>query len=301
MMKPTKILTILGSPHDRKSNTRALVEDFVEDMAKAGLPLEHQIVSLGRKTVLPCRGCWNCTRNKPCPQSKKDDLEEIKAAMIGCDMLILACPVYTNQVTAQMKALFDRLFTWCHIFPLLGKYSLSACTTGNDGQKKVGNFLEKMLATYGTSSFGTIDGMLGFTPGFFPGRGMARAKHKRLAKKVAETILEEKKLPVNKMQREMFKVMRGKMTGTHMIHCLRYGNVPGQPKPPWLKSKIMNFRIKKLNLTEKQLDKLAGFLEFELGWWRSRGWLDVKSFKQLAERPVPKNFDARTRLLVNAA
>ncbi len=45
--------------------------------------------------------------------------------------------------------------------------------------------------------------------------------------------------------------------------------------------------------------KLPGFLEFELGWWRSRGWLDVKSFKQLAERPVPKDFDARTRLLAS--
>ena len=27
-----KVLTILGSPHDKKSNTRAFVEDFVEEM-----------------------------------------------------------------------------------------------------------------------------------------------------------------------------------------------------------------------------------------------------------------------------
>ena len=38
------------------------------------------------------------------------------------------------------------MFTWCHIFPLLGKYSLSACTTGNDGYKEVGSYLEKILA-----------------------------------------------------------------------------------------------------------------------------------------------------------
>lgn len=31
--------------------------------------------------------------------------------MLECDMLIMASPVYTNQVSAQMKALFDRLFT----------------------------------------------------------------------------------------------------------------------------------------------------------------------------------------------
>ncbi len=294
-----KILTILGSPHDRRSNTRALVEDFVEDVAGSGLPLEHRVVSLARKKVLPCKGCWNCTRNKPCPVSKRDDLEEIKAAMIECDMLIIASPVYTNQITAQLKALFDRLFTWCHIFPLLGKYSLSACTTGNDGQDEVGRFLEKMLATYGTYSFGTIDSVFGFTPGFFPGRERARTKNKSLAERVARTVLEGKKPPVNRMQRRMFRVMRRKMTGVHAIRCLRQGNVQGQPEPPWLRLKMMKFFIGKLKFTEAQLDTWAGFLDFELEWWRSRGWLDVKSFEQLTRRPIPAGFDLEQRLLAH--
>ena len=60
--------------------------------------------------------------------------------MLKCEVLILACPVYENQVSAQMKALFDRLFVWCHIFPLLGKYSLSAVTTGNDGYQQTGEY-----------------------------------------------------------------------------------------------------------------------------------------------------------------
>jgi multimeric flavodoxin WrbA len=297
MANEFKILTILGSPHDGKSNTRALVEDFVEDVAAAGLAVDHQVISLGRKKVLPCKGCWNCTRNKPCPLSQKDDLEEIKATMIECDMLILASPVYTNQITAQMKALFDRLFTWCHIFPLLGKYSLSACTTGNDGHEEVSAFLEKMLATYGTYSFGTIRSVFGFTPGFFPGRERARRKNKKLAARVARTVLEGKKPRVNKMQRKMFKVMRRKMTGVHAINCKRRGNVDGQPEPPWLRLKIMDYFIEKLGFTEKQLDTWAGFLEYELGWWRSRGWLDVKSFSQLAAKPVPADFNVKQRLL----
>ncbi len=58
MTSEFKILTILGSPHDRKSNTRALVEDFVEDVATEGLAVDHQVISLGRKKVLPCTGCW---------------------------------------------------------------------------------------------------------------------------------------------------------------------------------------------------------------------------------------------------
>ena len=297
MTKTFKILTILGSPHDGRSNTRALVEDFVDEVAAAGLPLEHQVISLGRKKVTPCKGCWSCTRQNACPLSKRDDLEEIKAAMIECDMLILASPVYTNQVSAQMKALFDRLFTWCHVFPLLGKYSLSACTTGNDGQKETGYFLEKMLATYGTFSFGTINSMFGFTPGFFPARDRARAKNKKLAARVARTVLEGKKPPVNRMQRKMFKAMHRKMTGVHAINCMRRGNVDGQPEPPWLRLKIMTHFIDKLGFTDEQLDTWAGFLQFELGWWRSRGWLDAKSFSQLASKPVPADFNLKHRLL----
>ncbi len=297
MNRDFRILTILGSPHNKRSNTRALVEDFVQDMAAEGLSIDHKIISLGRKKVLPCRGCWSCTRDRPCPLSRKDDLEEIKAAMMDCDMLIMASPVYTNQVTAQMKALFDRLFTWCHIFPLLGKYSLSACTTGNDGHEEVGAFLEKMLATYGTSSFGTINSIFGFTPGFFPGRERARARNKKLAARVARTVLADEKPRVTRMQRQMYKVMRRKMTGVHAINCMRNGNVEGQPEPPWLRLKIMNHFIEKLGFSDEQLDTWAGFLEFELGWWRDRGWLDTRSFADLASRPVPDGFDARRRLL----
>lgn len=300
MAKRMQILTILGSPHNGSSNTRALVEGFVEDVKAAGLPLDHQVISLGEKRVLPCKGCWNCTRNKPCPLAN-DDLEEIKAAMLSCDMLILACPVYTNQVTAQMKAFFDRLFTWCHVFPLLGKYSLSACTTGNDGYREVGQYLEKMLATYGTSSFGTIHSIGGFTPGFFPWKERARARYQKLAQRVAHTVLKGKSLPINAMQRRMYKAMKRKMHGAHAVNCLQNGPVDGQPAPNRLRVKLMQYFFKKVNLTEKQLSKLTRLAVFELDWWRARGWLHTRSFKQLAAQPIPHDFKPKERLLAPSA
>ncbi len=297
MANPFKILTILGSPQDKKSNTRALVEDFLEEVAAAGLQFEHRVIPLGRESVLPCRGCWNCTHQKPCPVSRRDDLEAIKTAMLDCDMLILACPVYTNQVTAQMKALFDRLFTWCHIFPLLGKYSLSACTTGNDGFKETGFFLEKMLATYGTSSFGTIYSTGAFASGDFPRRTMARAKNVKLARRVAETVMKDNPLPVNRMQRRMFKVMKQKLMGIHALNAIRYGNIEGQPKPPWLKMWVMKKIFKKMAVTEEQLTQWAKNISFEYTWWKRRGWLDTRSFKDLSKRPVPADLNARQLLL----
>jgi multimeric flavodoxin WrbA len=297
MKSSFKILTILGSPHNRKSNTKALVNDFVEDLEKEGLELDHEIISLGRKKIEPCKGCWNCTYEKAC--RIKDDLEEIKIKMIGCDMLILASPVYTNQVTAQMKAFFDRLFTWCHIFPLLGKYGLSVVTTGNDGHKETAAFLEKMLATYGTFSFGSIKSIGGFTPGFFPWREHSRSKYKKMAKKVARTILKGK-LPVRRrIQRKMFRAMKLKMTGIHTVNCIQYGIPEGQPKPNPVRAKLMYTFFRKFNLTEEQLNKWGRILAFELAWWRDRNWLDAGSLKQLMEKPIPESFNVTSRLLNN--
>jgi multimeric flavodoxin WrbA len=294
--KKFKILTILGSPHDLKSNTRALVEDFVSEIATAGLELDHEIIPLGRKNIKPCKGCWACTKDRPCPLAD-DDLMEVKKAMIACDMLILASPVYTNQVTAQMKTMIDRLFTWCHVFPLLGKYSLSVVTTGNDGHEETGEFLEKMLATYGTNSFGSIHSIGGLTPGFFPWRAKAKKKHSKFAKKVAKTVLLGRRPKRRAIQREIFKVMRKKMVGIHSLNCLKYGVPEGQPKPPRLRLKIMRYFINKVDVTEKQMEKWAKLLSFELKWWRDRGWLRAKSMKQLTALPIPEGFNADIRLM----
>jgi len=287
MKQKTRILTILGSPHDKRSNTRAFVADFVDEMELAGLDLEHEIVSLGRLNVGPCRGCWNCTKAKPCPLGK-DDLESLKLKMIECDMLILACPVYTNQVTAQMKALFDRLFTWCHIFPLLGKYSLSACTTGNDGQKAVGEFFQMMLATYGTFSFGHISSIGGFTPGFFPFRARARKKYKSLAAKAAEIITNNKRLPVSSMQKKMFKVMHRKMSGANTFRYLADAPDKSDTPPPAFKVKLMKKILAKSTITEDEINIISTLMQFEYSWWKDRGWFKVTSFKELAEKPRPR-------------
>jgi hypothetical protein len=217
--------------------------------------------------------------------------------MLECDMLILGSPVYTNQVSAQMKAMFDRLFTWCHIYPLLGKYSLSAVTTGNEGHKETSEFIEKMLATYGTRSFGSIMSIGAFTPGFFPWRVKAKQKNQKLARKVARTILSEKKPASRKIQKQIFKVMNNKMNGVHTINCMQHGIPTGQPAPVKLRQKIMSYFFKKLNMSDKEMDKMAGFMTFELGWWRDRHWLGKKSLKAIYETPVPEDFHLKERLM----
>jgi len=269
----------------------------VADMAGEGLELEHAVISLGRKQVLPCRGCWNCTREKPCPLSRKDDLEEIKAAMLDCDMLILASPVYANQVTAQMKALFDRLFTWCHIFPLLGKYSLSASTTGGEGTEHVIELQEKMLATYGTYSLGSISTRGGLTPGFFPARQAARERNRKKARRAARLVLEGRLPRTSPIQRKMFKVMQQKIQAFHAVRCLHREKPADEPRPSWFFSRLISRVVRKAGITDEQLKTWAGLMTFEFRWWKERGWLNARSFSELAARPAPAGFDIRQRLL----
>ena len=67
MKKTFKILTLIGSQHDGKSNTRVLIEDFVEEVIQEGHELELEIISPGRKRIDPCRGYWNWTYERLYP------------------------------------------------------------------------------------------------------------------------------------------------------------------------------------------------------------------------------------------
>ena len=50
-------------------------------------------------------------------------------------------------------------------------------------------------------------------------------------------------------------------------------------------------------VTDKQLATWAGLMVFEFNWWKDRGWLNARSFADLAGRATPAGFDARRRLL----
>jgi hypothetical protein len=295
MSKEFKVLTLVGSPNGARSNTLAFANDFLDDVAAAGLPMKRTAIVLGDVNIQPCKGCWNCTMEKPCPL-RNDDLAGIKQKMIDCDMLVLASPVYTNQVTAQMKVLLDRLFTWCHVFPLLGKYSLSVTTTGSDGFNEVGRFLEKMLATYGTFSFGTVVGRGAYTPGFFPRRASERKNYQKLARRVAETVKAGKMPSATAWRKKMFKVMTRKLRGVQLVHYVANGPSEGIPDPPAMMVRITRNAMKKRNVTHDQVTRLSRLMSFELRWWADRGWLSAKTFGQLAAKPLPDGFNVRERL-----
>ena len=102
-----KIVILNGSPRPN-GNTAALVEAFSKGAQESG----NEVVcfSLQRMNIHPCLGCCKGGKNPESPCVQKDDMEIIYQAYLAADVLVLASPMYSWSVSAQLKCAFDRLF-----------------------------------------------------------------------------------------------------------------------------------------------------------------------------------------------
>jgi hypothetical protein len=122
-MTRKRVLALVGSPNLEKSNTVAIVSDFLAAMKEIDPHIEAEIVSLGRSGLKPCAGGWSCTAKGECVIH--DGSAEIKEKMIACDLLILGSPVYVNAVSARTKGFIDRIYLWLHVLKLIGNPAAS--------------------------------------------------------------------------------------------------------------------------------------------------------------------------------
>ena len=98
-----KIIVLMGSPNARGS-TSILVEQFLRGAEENGHAVE--VIDVCRANVHPCTGCVHCGYEGPCVQ--KDDVEDIRCALLGADMVVFATPLYYYGMTAQLKTVIDR-------------------------------------------------------------------------------------------------------------------------------------------------------------------------------------------------
>lgn len=97
---------LFGSPR-RNGNTAALLDAFLGQCTDIGV--ETECIQLYEQNVGPCMGCMVCQDILAGPGCvQQDDFERIFCSMAGCDVLVLATPIYSWYCTAPMKALMDR-------------------------------------------------------------------------------------------------------------------------------------------------------------------------------------------------
>src|SRR4030042_4182409 len=76
--------------------------------------------------------------------------------MLEADGIILATPNYINQVTASMKALFDRSSQFIHCKRLLGKYIAGVVSSGSGQSQEVLDYIKYYGHTCGAQYSGGV-------------------------------------------------------------------------------------------------------------------------------------------------
>ncbi len=111
-----KVLGIVCSPR-LSGNTEIMVREALARAEEEGA--ETELVTLAKKTILPCDACESCRKTDRC--HVEDDMQAIYPKLLEADGIIFGSPVYYWTVTAQAKALIDRTYVFSKEHSLKGK------------------------------------------------------------------------------------------------------------------------------------------------------------------------------------
>ena len=103
----SKIIILTGSVR-KGGNTELLARAFAAGAEKNN---DVEIVSVADVKVNPCTGCDSCFTRDGNSCVQHDDMAGIYEKLKTSDMLVIASPVYFYGISAQLKAIIDRLHT----------------------------------------------------------------------------------------------------------------------------------------------------------------------------------------------
>lgn len=176
-----KVLGINASPKVKQSNTLRLVRWVLEGAEAGGASTE--LVDIYELDIRYCTACQTCYAKGECVLD--DDFPLLFGKMMDADGIVLGSPNYINQVTAPMKAVFDRMADALHCQMLTGKYGCSVCTAGGSGEGEVVQYMNSVLTNLGVTVVGGIGVAVGWDSAAL---GRTEGKARALGKTLAESI-----------------------------------------------------------------------------------------------------------------
>lgn len=105
-----KILVLSGSPR-RKGNTAALVEWFSEGARAKGAQVEVIRTAFLKYKSTGCASCRACQKLRKYECVIDDEAKPVLAKMGRVDAIVMATPLYFFAASAQLKLVFDRMFS----------------------------------------------------------------------------------------------------------------------------------------------------------------------------------------------
>jgi multimeric flavodoxin WrbA len=103
-----KITNVIGSPRST-GNSATIARVLLDSLQTSGA--EVRTVELNKLNYRGCQGCMACkTSSDQCVV--KDDLSEVLEEIRVSDVVLIASPVYFGDITAQMKGLIDRCYSY---------------------------------------------------------------------------------------------------------------------------------------------------------------------------------------------
>lgn len=103
----SKIVILSGSPR-KGGNTAMLAEAFAKGARENN---SVEIISVTDYKINPCIGCNSCFQRKNHTCFQQDDMQKLYSKLEDADIIVIATPVYFYGVSAQLKAVVDRLHT----------------------------------------------------------------------------------------------------------------------------------------------------------------------------------------------
>jgi len=115
-----KFLAINGSAR-KNGNTHILINRIFEKLNT--VRIETEAVQLADNMIQPCKACFSCGGKGNCV-CQKDNFAEIFDKMKQADGIILASPVYSANISANMQAFLERAAVVCDMNGSLMKHKI---------------------------------------------------------------------------------------------------------------------------------------------------------------------------------
>lgn len=101
-------IVILAGSERKDGNTDLLVDSFRKGAIKDN---KVDVISVRDYKIKPCTGCNLCFDKSGYECAQRDDMQIVYEKMKNADVLVIASPVYFYGISAQLKAVIDRLHT----------------------------------------------------------------------------------------------------------------------------------------------------------------------------------------------